>query len=30
MLGAISPVAGDDGALREFEEKMIQAVDEAR
>jgi uncharacterized protein (DUF302 family) len=30
MLGALSPAAGNDGALREFENKMIQAVDEAR
>ena len=30
MVGALSPVAGGDAALREFEDKMIQAVDEAR
>jgi len=30
MLGALSPLAGGDGVLREFEDKMIQAVDEAR
>jgi uncharacterized protein (DUF302 family) len=30
VLGALSPLAGHDGMLREFEDKMIQAVDEAR